>query len=760
MSDYTLSAKITADTSDFETGVDEAKDSLGELGAKCEEAGGKAGSSGGLLSKLKAKITGVGDGARGASGHTSKFGEAMKALGSVGMGVGMQLGQRVFSAIADLGGEMVEASDSADKFASTLSFAGIDDSTIKRLTASTQEYADKTVYGLSDVRNITAQLAANGVADYDRLAQAAGNLNAVAGGNAETFKSVGMVMTQTAGAGKLTTENWNQLADAIPGASGKLQEAMKANGAYTGDFREAMANGEITAEEFNRAIMDLGFTDAAQEAATSTSTIEGAMGNLAASVVGVGSQVISAIKPALTGGMTAVAGFVSNFGTAFGVVGDYVTNFGTKFAEINVEMGGMATVGDVVACAIQEMGGAFGLTAEQTAPFANMMASLVDTFAPIVEQVQAQLMPALSTLGGAIMNLAGAVMPLVMAAIQALAPVVASAISAIISVATTIAQTLAPVIEGIAGTIQAVLPVAQAAFEVFGSAVKGVIDAVFPFIQSLIENVMNVINGIISTVLAAINGDWGAVWNGIKGVAQSIWDGIGNIINAGINMAKGVIESVLGAIKGIWDGAWNALKGFCADIWEGIKSGVSNGIQGVMNFIGELPGKITGFFAGAGSWLVDSGKAMLDGLRRGIENGISGAINAVKNGLSKIRSFFPFSPAKRGPFSGHGYTTYSGKALMGDFARSISGASSLAVKAADSALGGVQQTFTTYGTVAASPVSVESAPAQGQDVGTAFLSALRAVGGFRLDMDADGMAATLAPAMDRQLGYRTEMGYA
>ena len=760
MSDYTLSAKITADTSDFETGVDEAKDSLGELGAKCEEAGGKAGSSGGLLSKLKAKITGVGDGARGASGHTSKFGEAMKALGSVGMGVGMQLGQRVFSAIADLGGEMVEASDSADKFASTLSFAGIDDSAIKRLTASTQEYADKTVYGLSDVRNITAQLAANGVADYDRLAQAAGNLNAVAGGNAETFKSVGMVMTQTAGAGKLTTENWNQLADAIPGASGKLQEAMKANGAYTGDFREAMANGEITAEEFNRAIMDLGFTDAAQEAATSTSTIEGAMGNLAASVVGVGSQVISAIKPALTGGMTAVAGFVSNFGTAFGVVGDYVTNFGTKFAEINVEMGGMATVGDVVACAIQELGGAFGLTAEQTAPFANMMASLVDTFAPIVEQVQAQLMPALSTLGGAIMNLAGAVMPLVMAAIQALAPVVASAISAIISVATTIAQTLAPVIEGIAGTIQAVLPVAQAAFEVFGSAVKGVIDAVFPFIQSLIENVMNVINGIISTVLAAINGDWGAVWNGIKGVAQSIWDGIGNIINAGINMAKGVIESVLGAIKGIWDGAWNALKGFCADIWEGIKSGVSNGIQGVMNFIGELPGKITGFFAGAGSWLVDSGKAMLDGLRRGIENGISGAINAVKNGLSKIRSFFPFSPAKRGPFSGHGYTTYSGKALMGDFARSISGASSLAVKAADSALGGVQQTFTTYGTVAASPVSVESAPAQGQDVGTAFLSALRAVGGFRLDMDADGMAATLAPAMDRQLGYRTEMGYA
>ena len=109
------------------------------------------------------------------------------------------------------------------------------------------------------------------------LTEAAGNLNAVAGGNADSFKSVAMVLTQTAGAGKLTTENWNQLADAIPGASGKLQEALLKNGAYTGNFRAAMAKGEITADEFNQALLDLGMTDVAKQAATSTSTIEGAM---------------------------------------------------------------------------------------------------------------------------------------------------------------------------------------------------------------------------------------------------------------------------------------------------------------------------------------------------------------------------------------------------------------------------------------------------------------------------------------------------
>lgn len=98
--------------------------------------------------------------------------------------------------------------------------------------------------------------------NYDRLAEAAGNLNAVAGGSADTFKSVAMVLTQTAGQGKLTTENWNQLSDAIPGASGKIQQALKEAGAYTGNFRDAMADGQITAQEFNDAIMSLGFTDA------------------------------------------------------------------------------------------------------------------------------------------------------------------------------------------------------------------------------------------------------------------------------------------------------------------------------------------------------------------------------------------------------------------------------------------------------------------------------------------------------------------
>ena len=239
----------------------------------------------------------------------SAMGESVgKGIGAKGAaiagamgGLAASIGAKLVGTIQGLTGEITDASDSAQKFASTLSFANIDDSTIKDLTASTQAYADETVYDLSDIRNTTAQLAANGVDNYAQLAEAAGNLNAVAGGNADTFKSVAMVMTQTAGAGKLTTENWNQLSDAIPGASGKLQEALKANGAYTGNFRDALEKGQVSAEEFNKAVMDLGMTDAAKEAATSTATIEGAMGNLEAAGVKGGMVLLDAFKPFVTG---------------------------------------------------------------------------------------------------------------------------------------------------------------------------------------------------------------------------------------------------------------------------------------------------------------------------------------------------------------------------------------------------------------------------------------------------------------------------
>ena len=246
---------------------------------------------------------------------TKEFGKGFSGVkdvfkGALGANVVTGAVSSITSGLGSYVGAAKEASDATDKFKSTLGFADKGAAEIEKLTRSAQKYADLTVYDLSDIQSITAQLAANGVKDFDKLAEAAGNLNAVAGGNKETFASVGMVLTQTAGAGKLTGENWRQLSDAIPGASGKIKEALLKNKAYTGEFSKALSDGQVSAEEFNQAILDLGFEEAAVKAAQSTSTFEGAWGNFEAAIEGGLANILSVLKPFATGALNAITSVI------------------------------------------------------------------------------------------------------------------------------------------------------------------------------------------------------------------------------------------------------------------------------------------------------------------------------------------------------------------------------------------------------------------------------------------------------------------
>ena len=284
------------------------------------------------------------------------FSRGFSAKLGVISGVASSIATKVIGVFSGLSGQILDASDSTQKFAQTLDFAGVGADQIKKLTTSTQEYANKTVYGIDDIRNTTAQLAANGVPNYDKLAEAAGNLNTVAGGNSETFKSVAMMLTQTAGAGKLTTENWNQLADAIPGASGKLQEAMLKNGAYTGNFRDAMAKGEITSQEFNDALMQLGMNDGAIKAAESTQTFEGAFGNLEATIVDGAANIVNTVKPYITGAVTALG---DGIGKAMQWVNDF-TGALMKTEGVQTFANGVKSIAGAVGSVVGPFAGVIG----------------------------------------------------------------------------------------------------------------------------------------------------------------------------------------------------------------------------------------------------------------------------------------------------------------------------------------------------------------------------------------------------------------
>ena len=406
---------------------------------------------------------------------------------------------------------------------------------------------------------------------------------------------------------------------------------------------------------------------------------------------------------------------------------------GEKYQEANKDLIAYNQSQDALGTSVASIGQKFmpAATLVQTLA-ANVLTALsnmippIDTtqmmtaFQTLAGFVSGTLAPAFQPVSDALSNLVNVVAPLLMPFVQQLgtllqgvAPILATIATTVVNVATQIMSFVIPILTQIFAfinehmpliqtivtnamtviqtVIQAALAVIQAIWNAVWPVIQSVVTTVWSAISTVIQTVLGVIQGIITAVTGAISGDWSAVWNGVKQVASSIWNGIKSLVSTAVNGVKGVISGALGIIQSIWSSAWNSVKSLFSSIWNGIKSAASAGIDAVVSTVTGIKDRIVGFFSGAGQWLVDSGRAILDGLASGISAGFDAVTGVVEDGLSFIRGLFPFSPAKRGPFSGHGYTTFSGKALMGDFADSIRSQAGKVAAATESVLGVAQR---------------------------------------------------------------------
>ncbi|MDQ7877311.1 tape measure protein [Microbacterium sp. QXD-8] len=503
---------------------------------------------------------------------TSGWSAKGAAIGSAFGNVAADAISQATSMLVDFVGEAANASDQTKKFQDTLSFAGLSTANIEALKAATQAYADETVYNLGDIQSITASLASNGVKDYDTLAMALGNLNAVAGGSPETYGRLGSMLTQTAGAGKLTTENWNQLTDAISGASGPIQDALLQAGAYTGNFREAMEAGEITAEEFNAAIMALGTEPIAVEAARSVETFEGSAGNLSAAIQGKLVQALEAVKPAFTGLQNALAWFIGNSG----LLVPLISGLGVALLVVLAP----ALWAAVVATA-----------AWTVALLANPMTWIVLGIVALV------------------------------AAIVWLIQNWDTAVTFITDIWGGFIGWITGVIEGFVGWWNGV-------WAAVGEWIKGVWEGFTKWVGDVFRNFQLG----LQLVGAAISGWWTGLWAGIGAWIQSVWEGFTGWVRG---VATGFVAFIIGAFNGyvsFWRGLWEGVRTTIVSIWEGIVAwfqsipgaikAVFNGaaswlwnigrdiLQGLWNGLKSIWSSIAGWFENTVGGIIDTFKGL------------------------------------------------------------------------------------------------------------------------------------------------------
>lgn len=197
--------------------------------------------------------------------------------------------------------------------------------------------------------------------------------------------------------------------------------------------------------------------------------------------------------------------------------------------------------------------------------------------------------------------------------------------------------------------------------------------------------------GVASQVIGAISGIIGAVSNAagtFSRFAGTVGSVVGSVIGFVTNMASAVVSAIQGAISNassIWDGGWFGMNN---TVW-------TTGAQ-IISFVASLPGRIMGALGDLGGLLVGSGQALIQGFIDGIRSMIDVAVGAAQAVVSAVRNLFPFSPAKEGPFSGKGYTTHSGRALMRDFGGGMLDARTDVVGAAEKVLRDVNKQFVDY----------------------------------------------------------------
>lgn len=429
-------------------------------------------------------------------------------------------------------------------------------------------------------------------------------------------------------------------------------------------------------------------------------------------------------NPQLAATILAVVGALAPLapiiGTVVSIVGIIASVIGAILPVIGAVAGVLAGLSAPVLAVVAGIGllvAAFVTALASSEPFRNSLAQIFQGLVTMVQPIIAAVIPVLVQIG------------------QAFIGMVTTVIGALVPLVTTIVEIAAQIISFLAPIVAFLIQTFSPAFEFIGKTVSDI----FGFIGKVISDAINIITGILNVFLSALRGDWEGAWNGLLNVLKGILDFIVNTITGAFDVVMHIFENLAKMLVDIWNNLWGGIGDFVVGAWNGITKTISDGVGSAVDFVKSMPGKIKDGLGNLGGLLLDSGKALIGGFIDGIKSMIGGAKDAVGGVLKAIGDFFPHSPAKVGPFSGRGYTTHSGKALIGDFAGAIRAGRDEVADAAGYALGGADfsvasvaglSTLTTPEpvAVAATAQSVEGATAQNAEVLSQLVDVLSRLG--------------------------------
>lgn len=250
-----------------------------------------------------------------------------------------------------------------------------------------------------------------------------------------------------------------------------------------------------------------------------------------------------------------------------------------------------------------------------------------------------------------------------------------------VTVLVALADSVSAVVAVVTGLVEAITAVVE-----FFMAAPASIEAFVASVAGFIGQLPGIVGGFLASVIGTVAGWIGSMASGAASAGSGFISSVVGFLSQLPGNVAGFLSSVIGAVAG----------------WAGQMA--SQAAQAASHFGSSL---IDGLYGIVGS-AMSAGQAIIQGVIDGITGMIGSAGEAIGSVVETIASYLPHSPAKRGAFSGKGWTPYSGKAIVQGLAEGIEAAGDSPTEAMAGVMGRVRSVIGKGGAGIGGSVSVGS----------------------------------------------------
>lgn len=639
MPDYTLSAKITGDSSGFDKAIQSAEKTASSFEKRMESISSKAKSIGDKLSGIGTALT---------VGVTTPLAVAGKSMVDAASDFDENM-NKISVAFGDSADDVKAWADTA-----TESF-GLSMNQALEATSLFGDMATSMGISQSEAASMSTSLAglAGDMASFKNIGidEAMTALNGVFTGETESLKQLGIVMTEV---------NLQEFADGLGLVYDDMTQAEKVQLRYNyvmamsknaiGDYARTSDGTANSMRTFQASVENLAITLGQNLLPIVTPIIQKATEMVNA---------FAAADPELQQLVLKIAGIAAAAGPALLVIGKMVSAFGSVSGAIGLlggkisSLGGMGSAISAVFTAITSpIGIAVAAIAALVAAFAYLMTTnegFRNSIMQTVSTIGQSLMPIIQALMPVIQNIATVLATTISSVLQALAPVLAQIVTMIGQIVATVApliaqliSQLAPILTTIIQTVGNIVSAVLPPVITIINAIMGVIEALLPPIMSVLSTVIDVVSQIITAITPIISFVAGVI-SDIMGIISPIISFIAGVISSIIS----VISPIVSTVASVFSAIFSTVSSIMNKVGSVIKT-VFNGIKSAWN---GLTSFVSGVFSGIGS-AVNS----LVSTVKGFVNGVIGGINAAIGLINMI----PGVNIGRIPYLAHGTDDWQG----------------------------------------------------------------------------------------------------